>query len=200
MFCSRSSLVAVKIFCSSWLPLHAELTSSILCFQAERIHHDLLDFLCRCLLGCLDDFLYTSISSSKSILGIVVIMSSSFSSNCPCWTSASVLRCFGTGWLHLSSAQCFSSYFALSRSKSFGLPCLLSAMLFSCLALALLLSCCWLCSCLACCWLCSSRFFSSSLQIFVFFSLSSNPCCFTSSFSPQARSLWFCLRFSPLAP
>ena len=30
------------------LPLHAELTSSIICFQAERIHHDPRDFLCRC--------------------------------------------------------------------------------------------------------------------------------------------------------
>ena len=57
------------------------------------------------------------------------------------------------------------------------------------------LDCCWLCSCLACCWLCSSRFFSSSLQIFVFFSLSSYPCCFTSSFSPQARWLRFLVCF-----
>ena len=60
-------------------------------------------------------------------------------------------------------------------------------MLFSCLPLAMLFSACrWLCSSLACHWLCSSRFFSSSLQIFVFFSLSSYACCFTSFFSPQA--------------
>ena len=30
-------------------------------------------------------------------------------------TSASVLGCFGTGWLQLSFVLCFSSYFALSR-------------------------------------------------------------------------------------
>ena len=27
-----------------------------------------------------------------------------------CWTSASVLGCFGTGWVQLSSVMCFSSY------------------------------------------------------------------------------------------
>ena len=31
-----------------------------------------------------------------------MITSPSFSSFCTCWTSASVLRCFGTGWLQLS--------------------------------------------------------------------------------------------------
>ena len=30
--------------------------------------------------------------------------------DCPCWTSASVLRCFGTGCLQLSSVMCFASY------------------------------------------------------------------------------------------
>ena len=44
------------------------------------------------LLRCLDDFLYSTHSSSKSIFGIVVITSSSFSSHCSCWTS-------GPGWL-----------------------------------------------------------------------------------------------------
>ena len=50
--------------------------------------------------------------SSKSIFGMVTITSPSFSSCCPCWTSASILRCFWTGWLQLSSVLCFSSYFA----------------------------------------------------------------------------------------
>ena len=94
----------------------------------------------------------------------------------PCWISASVLRCFGTGWLQLSSELCFSSYFAMSRSQSFGFPCLLLTMLFSCLPLTLLFV-------LPAVGFAHSRFFSSSLQIFVFFSLSSYQCCFTSFFS-----------------
>ena len=52
--------------------------------------------------------------------------------------------------------------------------------------------------CFVCCWLCSCRFFSSFLQIFVFLSLSSYSCCFTSFFSPQARWLWCRVGFSPL--
>ena len=48
-------------------------------------------------------FLCSTASSLKSIFGMVVITSPNFSSHCPCWTSASVLRCFGTGWLQLSS-------------------------------------------------------------------------------------------------
>ena len=87
---------------------------------------------------------------------MVVVASPSFSSYCPCWTSASALGCFGTGWLQLSSVMCFASYFALSRSPSFGSLRLPLALLF-CLLLALLFClCCWLCSCLACRWLCSS--------------------------------------------
>ena len=90
-----------------------------------------------------------TISSSKSIFGIVVISSSSFSSYLPllniwdwladwmdcCWTSASLI-----GWVAAASlcAVYFSSYLALSRSQSFGLLCLPLAMLFSCLLLALL--------------------------------------------------------------
>ena len=79
-------------------------------------------------------FLHSTISSLKSIFGMVMISSPSFSSYCSCWTS-------GTGWLQLSSVLCFSSYFALSRSQSFGLLCLPMALLLSCLPLALLLSC-----------------------------------------------------------
>ena len=99
---------------------------------------------------------------------MAVIPSPRFSSYCPCWTSASVLGCFGTGWLLLSSAMCFSSYFALSQSQSLGLLCLLLATFFclplalplSCLPLACSSACCWLWYS-ACCSLCSSRFFSS---------------------------------------
>ena len=80
-------------------------------------------------------FLYSTVSSLKSIFGMVVITSPSSSSHCPCWTSSSVHGCFGTGWLQLSSVVRFSS---LSRSQSFGSRCLLLAMFFSCLPLALL--------------------------------------------------------------
>ena len=68
-------------------------------------------------------------------------------SPCHCWTSASVLRCFGTGWLTQPRfVLCFSSCFALSRSQSFGCfaccwrcsSCLPFAMLLSCLPLAML--------------------------------------------------------------
>ena len=178
VFCSRSSLVAAKIFCSSWLPLPAELTSPILSFQAERIHHDLLDFLYRCFWAVWMIFLYSSISSSKSIFGTVVIISSSFSSHLHRFLDASGL------------AGCnFPRYCGSPRTS----PCLGR--------------CCWLCSCLACCWLCSSRCLSSSLQIFVFFSLSSYACCFTfpshhlllgcgsvgDSLPPLALWLWFLL-------
>ena len=54
---------------------------------------------------------------------------------------------------------------------------------FACRWLCSSLACCWLLSCSASSWLFPSRFFSSSLEIFVFFSLSSYPCCFTSFFS-----------------
>ena len=36
------------------------------------------------------------------------ITSLSFSPYCPCWTSASVLGCFGSGWLQLSSVNSVS--------------------------------------------------------------------------------------------
>ena len=75
-------------------------------------------------------FLYSTVSMLKSIFGMVVTTSPSFSSYCSSWTSASVLGCSGTGWLQLSSVMCFSSYFALSRSQSFGSLCLPLAMLF----------------------------------------------------------------------
>ena len=93
-------------------------------------------------------FLYSTISSLKSMVGTVVI-----TSPCPCWTSTSLAAAF------------FCTVFLLVLRLGsvvvlwFALP-----------------ACCWLCSS-ACCWLCSFRFFSSSLQIFVFFSLSSYPCC-----------------------
>ena len=94
----------------------------------------------------------------------------------------STCRCITTGM-----SVVFSSYFALSRSQSFGSLCLLLAILFlPAVGFALL----------ACCWLCSSRFFSSLLQIFdVLVVRSSYPWCFASFFSPQARWLWFRLCF-----
>ena len=52
----RSSLVADKVFCSSRLPLPAVLTAIVQLLQAERILHDLLDFLLDDLL-VLHDFL-----------------------------------------------------------------------------------------------------------------------------------------------
>ena len=94
-------------------------------------------------------FLYSTVSSSKSIFPMVVITSPSFSSYCPCWTSASVLGCFGT-------AGCSFPLYCVSPRTS---PCLGRRHL-GCFA------CRWSYSSLACCWLCSSRFFSSSLQIF----------------------------------
>ena len=77
------------------------------------------------------------------------------------WTSASVLGCFGTGWLHLSFVMCFASYCCLRL----GLSPLVR---------------------FACCWLCSSRFFSSFLQTSIFFSRSPYTCCFLLFFSPLA--------------
>ena len=67
-------------------------------------------------------------------------------SPCSCWTSASVLRCIGTGWL---TQPCFVLYFSLYftvlllvlRLVSVALLwllCLLLALLLSCLPLALL--------------------------------------------------------------
>ena len=64
--------------------------------------------------------------------------------------------CIGSWMLRdwLAGLLQLSSYFALSRSQSFG--CFACRWLYSCLA------CRWLCSS-ACCWLCSSWFFSSFL-------------------------------------
>ena len=70
-------------------------------------------------------FLYSTVSTLKSIVSMVLITSPSFSSYCPCWTPVSVLG------LQLSSVMCFPSYFALSQSQSFNSLCLLLALLFS---------------------------------------------------------------------
>ena len=75
------------------------------------------------------------------VFGMVMI-----TSPCSCWTSASVLKCFGTGWLTQPCfVLCFSLYFTVF------------------LLVLRLLACRWLCPS-ACCWLCSSRFFSSFLS------------------------------------
>ena len=109
-------------------------------------------------------------------------------SPCPCWTSASLAAAF------------FWTVFLLVLR--------LVSVCFACRWLCSYLACRWHCSS-ACCWLCSSRFFSSSLQIFVFFSLSLYPCCFPhssrhlligcgsvgDSLSPVALRLWFLLCF-----
>ena len=138
-------------------------------------------------------FLCSSISSSKSIF---VISRDHFAKLQALIAPAGHLHRF----LDASElAGCSFPLYCISHRTS---PCLGRSRLvcLACRWLCSCLGCCWLCSCLACCWLCSSRFLSSSLHMFVFFSLSSYPCCFTSSFSPQARWLWFCLGFSPLAP
>ena len=143
-------------------------------------HRNVYSVLFEILLGACRTikFLYSTVSSLKSIVGMVAKTSPSFSSCCPCWTSASVLGCIGTGWLQLSSVMCFASYFALSRSQPAD-------------GYSLVFACRWLCSS-ACCWLCSSQFFSSLLQIFdVLLVRSSYACCFTSFCSPLARRLWF---------
>ena len=81
-------------------------------------------------------FLYFTVSTLKSIVGMVATTSPSFSSYCPCWTSASVLGCFRTCcWLQLSA-----------WSQPFGSLCLLPALLFSPADGFALLACCWLCS------------------------------------------------------
>ena len=135
------------------------------------------------LLSCLDSFafLYSAVTSLKSMVGMVLIGSLRFGSFCPCSTS-------GTGWLQLSSVVCFSSYFALSRFAVlwFALPAVGYALLLPAVALLF-------------CLLLALLFSVLLIAAPDLFSLSSYPCCFTSS-SPLACWLWFCLRFSPLAP
>ena len=118
-----------------------------------------------------------------------------------------MLRDWLAGLLQPYIVLCLSSYFALSRSQSFGcfafwlcchacwwlVLCLLLAMLF-CLLLALLFSVLFILSPLLDVERCE-RIVAS-----MFFTLSSCPCCFTSFFSPLARWPWFCVGFSPLAP
>ena len=103
-------------------------------------------------------FLYSSISSSKSVFGMVVISSPSFRSYCTCWTSASVLGCFGTG---LPAAFLCTMFLLVLRLVSvlvlwFALPAVGFALLGS---------------------------FHRCSRSSKFFSLSSYPCCFTSFFS-----------------
>ena len=83
----------------------------------------------------------------------------------------------------------------LGRSPLVRLACCLPCSSLACSSLA----CCWLCSS-ACCWLCSSRFSSSSLQVFVFCSLFSCSCCFTSFVLTTGSLAVVLLGFSPLAP
>ena len=120
----------------------------------------------------------------------------------PCWTSASVLRCFGTGW------QSLQPCFIPPRTS----PCLCRSPLvcLACCWLCFCPACCWLCSC-ACCWLCSSRFFSSFLpsrrwallceRIVALLRSSRHKLVgcgsFCTSLSPLALWLWLCLWSSP---
>ena len=140
-------------------------------------------------------FSYSTISSSKSIFGMVRIPFAKLQIVLPllniwdwladwmdcCWTSALLV-----GWVAaaLLCTVYFSSYLALVSVLS-------PWVCFACRWLCSFLACRWLCSS-ACCWLCYSRFFSSSLQIFVFFSLSSYSFCVTSFLSPLNPRLWFC--------
>ena len=86
----------------------------------------------------------------------------------------------GTGWLQLSFALCFSSYFPLSRFAVlwFALPAVGSALVLPAVGFAFLGS--------------FYRFSRSSM----FFSLSSYLCCFTSFLSPLSPWLWFRLCLS----
>ena len=78
----RSVLFEILLGCGKDL-LFVTLTSSIFCFQAERIHHDLLGFSVgfsrsselseSLLLSYLDAFLCSTNSSSKSVFGTVTI-------------------------------------------------------------------------------------------------------------------------------
>ena len=120
-------------------------------------------------------FLYSSISSSKSVFGMVVISSPSFRSYCTCWTSASVLGCFGTG---LPAAFLCTMFLLVLRLVSVLVPLV----------------------CFACCWLCSSRFFSSLLQIFEVLLAVLVPVLLYFILLALARCLRFCLGFSQLAP
>ena len=108
-------------------------------------------------------FLYSMISSSKSMVGIIVIPSP-----CPCWTSASLAAAFLCAVL-LVVLRLVSVRSPMVR---FSLPL---ALLFSCLLLPQLFS----------------VLFHRCSRSSMFFSLSSYPCCFTSFLSPQARWLWF---------
>ena len=100
--------------------------------------HGLQDFLNLCFWAVWMIYLYSTISSSKSIFGIVVITSSSFSSCCSWWTS-------GTSYLTGCVAAAFlcGVFLLVLRLVSVAvlwLLCLPLAMLFSCLPLALLFS------------------------------------------------------------
>ena len=121
--------------------------------------------------------------------GMIVIISPSFSSYCPCRTS-------GTGQLYLFFVLCFSSYVALSRfavlwfalpavGHTLLLPAVCSALVLPAVGFALLPA-------VGCALLGSFHRCSRSSM---FFSLSSSPCCFTSFYSPQALWLWFLLCF-----
>ena len=124
-------------------------------------------------------FLYSTISSLKSIFGMVVIPSPSFSSYCPCWTSGTFLC--SVLLLVLRLVLVVVLWFAL---PAVGYALLLPAVGFALLpavGFALLGS-----------FHHRSRYSCSSR-------CPRTPCCFTSFFSPQARWMWFRLGFSPLA-
>ena len=165
LLCCGEDLLLVAAVCSCWADFPDLLLKNwknpSLCSRSLTCLHDLLDFLNPCFWAVWMIFLYSPISSSKSTLGILVI-----TSPCPCWTSASLAATIFTTVLLfvLRLVSAVVLWFAFARR--------------------------WLCSSLACRWLCSSRLFSS-LHVFVFFSLSLYPCCFTSFLSPQARWLWF---------
>ena len=89
---------------------------------------------------------------------MVVITSPSSSSYCSCWTSASLLGCFGTGSLQLSSVFFHRTSPCLGRSPLVRFACCRPCSSLACRWLCSCLACRWLCSS-ACRWLCSSRFF-----------------------------------------
>ena len=116
-------------------------------------------------------FLYSTISSSKSIFGMVAIIRQASALIVPAGHMYRFLDASGL-------AGCSFPLYCASPRNSF---CFVRGPLVCFACRGLCSSAGW--------WLCSSRFFSSSLQIFLFFSLSSYPCCFTSCFFLTTGSL-----------
>ena len=160
---------------TSRVPLAVGLTSSILCFQAERIHHyvhdllsdrihhDLLDFYVSLLLSCLDDFLVlhdflveVDLRDGRDSFALpllnICIAGCSFLLYC---VSPRTSPCLGR-----SPSVCFAGRWLCSFLACLWLCSLASRWLCSS-------GCLWRCSS-ACCWLCSSCLLSALLLSVLF--------------------------------